>query len=321
MNNWNICGQSVQAGEKKQLMLHPAVSGYEIPATLICGIEAGQTILITAGIHSGEYPGIPAVIKLAKGIDPMQVAGRILIMHCVNTSGFKAKSPAALPEDGFNLNHDYPGDENGTTGQKIAAFFIREVFTEVDFIVDLHSGGDMEPLTPCLFFPAAAGEKVREVSLNAAKATNIPYLIASKAATGEYSYAAAMGIPGLLLERGHSNFCKKEWIEAYYEDIRLLLDHLEIYALQECPSVCDKTIYEKTIYFTADQGGLWYPEIEVDQQIAKGQLLGHLEDFFGNRVKEYYTEETGRVFYYTSGLSVNTGDPLVAYGLEKVRGE
>lgn len=316
MNNWNICGQNIQTGEKKQLMINPGVSDYEIPATFVCGKEEGQTILVTAGIHSGEYPGIPAVIRLAKEIDPDRVTGRVLFMHCVNTSGFKAKSPAALPEDGFNLNHDYPGDENGTTGQRIAAFFIRDIFPAVDFIIDLHSGGDMEPLTPCLFFPAAAGEEVRAVSLNAAKATNIPYLIASRAATGEYSYAATMGIPGLLLERGHSNFCKEQWVKAYYDDIRLLLDHLEVYVQQERPAVCAKEIYEKTVYLTADQSGLWYPEIEEDQQVAKGQLLGRLEDFFGNPVKEFYAEETGRVFYYTSGLSVNTGDPLAAYGLE-----
>ncbi|SCM81611.1 hypothetical protein KL86SPO_40095 [uncultured Sporomusa sp.] len=46
-------------------------------------------------------------------------------------------------------------------------------------------------------------------------------------------------------------------------------------------------------------------------------LLGHTEDFFGKCIREYHVEEDGTVFYYTSGLAVNPGDPLVAYGLEK----
>ena len=44
---------------------------------------------------------------------------------------------------------------------------------------------------------------MREVSLAAAKALDVPYLIASGADGGEYSYAAVYhDVPGLLLERG-----------------------------------------------------------------------------------------------------------------------
>ena len=313
---WNICGHQLQPGEKKQVALSPNVEGYEMPATLIAGKNEGKTVLITAQIHSGEYPGTPAVIHLAKELSPEKLCGNLILVHCVNTSGFWAKSSARVPEDGVNLNGDYPGDPEGTTGLRIADYFVKEIFPNIDFLCDLHSGGTMEPLTPCLFFPKA--EKVTERARAAALALDIPYPIASWNERGECGYAAFhCGVPGLLLENGHSSRCEPEWVAFYEKNLHLLLDHLGMYALEQPLSVCKKKVYEKAVYLTSDVHGLWYPEIREDMEIRKGQLLGRVEDFFGSLVKEYYADEDGRVFYYTSGLSIREGDPLVAYGLSE----
>ena len=106
---WNICGHTLQPGEKMQVYLEPNVEGYGIPTTLICGARPGKTVLVTAQIHSGEYPGTPAVIHIARDIDPGELYGNLILMHCVNVSGFWRKEPTVIPEDGFNLNGDYPG--------------------------------------------------------------------------------------------------------------------------------------------------------------------------------------------------------------------
>ena len=149
---FTICGHTLHPGEKEQTALRP-VPGYEMPATIICGANPGKTVLITAGIHAGEYPGIPAVIRTAKELNPAQVTGNILMIHCVNTSGFWARTDCLVAEDGGNLNANYPGAPDGTVSQKIADYFVKQIFPYMDFIVDLHSGSQQEPLTPCLFFP------------------------------------------------------------------------------------------------------------------------------------------------------------------------
>lgn len=336
---WKICGYELDAGEKKQAVIgidmaglphdgkvkaEPAGfardgvpgGGYEMPATLICGSRPGKTLVVTAGIHSGEYPGIPAVIRVAGEIDAAKVSGNIILIHCVNTSGFWAKVPGRVAEDGFNLNGDYPGREDGTVGERIAAYFIREIFPQADFILDLHSGGPSERMTPCLFYPMA--EKVTKAALEAAKALDIPYLLSSTATRGEYSYAANyFDVPGLLVERGGVTCCLREWSEAYYRDILLLLAHLGIYEKEGLNREnCRQTVYQRTIYLTSEETGIWYAAIEENQPVRQGQLLGRVEDFYGNLLREYLAEEDGRVFYYTSGLSVKPGDALVAYGLE-----
>lgn len=79
---------SIKPNQKKQMLVVPNVLNYQMPATLIKGKYPEKTVVITAGLHSGEYPGIPATIHVAKTIDPHQVHGTILFIHCVNTSSF-----------------------------------------------------------------------------------------------------------------------------------------------------------------------------------------------------------------------------------------
>lgn len=306
---WNI-----PLGTKKQFDIVPHVLNYKMPSTLINGYYPGKTIIITAGIHSGEYPGIGATIRLAKDIDPMKVYGRILLIHCVNTSGFWAKTSAILPEDHGNLNVIYPGNPFGSESMRIADYFVKEIFPKSDFIIDLHSGGSREPLTPCLFFPNSP--KVRDVSLAIAKATNIPYLIESSSQSGEYSYAAhVLGIPALLLERGCCQQCQEEWINDYKNDLLMILNHLNIYHSNYSQKISEQKVFRRTIYLTAQQDGLWYAYIKENQFIKKGQKLGCIQDFYGNIREEYYAQEDGIIFYYTSGLPVKKGNALVAYGL------
>lgn len=313
---WNICGQELDRGAKREVVLHPNMEEYEIPTTLICGAEPGKTLLVTAQIHAGEYNGTPAVIQAAKEIDPAKLKGNLILMHCVNTSGFWKQHWRTLPEDNFNLNSDYPGQAGGTTGEKLADWFVKEVFPKTDFILDLHGGSVNEPLTPCLFFPKA--EKVTEESLAAAKALDVPYLIASRAAGGEYSYAANYhDIPGLLLERGYGGYCKEEWIAGHKRNIYLLLRHLGMYESGEPEVDYEPKVYEKTVYLETETAGLWYPAVKENDKVKKGQLLGRLEDFFGNVIQRFYAEGDGVVFYYTGGLCVREGDSLVAYGLEE----
>ena len=158
-----------------------------------------------------------------------------------------------------------------------------------------------------------------EEALAAARALDIPWLIASTATAGQYSYAANYHkVPGLLVERGYGGFCKKEWVDAYYRDIFLLLKHLEMYGDVETEEqVCKKTVVPRTIYLTSDTKGIWHTDLHENVEVARGELLGYCTDFYGEVIKNYYAEEDGVVFYYNTGLSVEEGTALVAYGIRE----
>ncbi len=332
MENWKIFGEELAPGEMRRTTLRIPMGGlpnrgalrptedrpgdYEMPMFLFNGAREGKTALISASIHSGEYAGVPAVIRVGRELDPKKLCGRLILLPCVNTSGFWSMTPALVPENGSNLNRTYPGDAEGGVGERIKAFFVRELFPHLDFMFDLHGGSVTEKMTPLIFYPRA--EKVTKASLAAARALNVGMLVASDANNGQYSYAANfMDIPGMLLERGGGFYCDGEWQEADYKDIRLLLDHLGIYPAEKGTrdEALKRRVFLDTIYLDFDEDGLWYPAAQVDTAVKKGQLLGTLRDFFGETVKEYFAEADGHIFYQWEGLAARKGDFLIAYGV------
>ena len=98
-----ICGLEIKRGTKLRTMLPVPDTMTKIPLTVINGVEDGPTLLITAGIHGGEYPGIAAAIELGRDIEPEHVHGCLIILHPVNIQGFWARREFIVPEDGKNL--------------------------------------------------------------------------------------------------------------------------------------------------------------------------------------------------------------------------
>ncbi len=61
---------------------------------------------------------------------------------------------------------------------------------------------------------------------------------------------------------------------------------------------------------TADYQMYW----AIWESFQKGELLGTVEDVWGNRLQVCFSENDGIVLYETVGLGVREGDSLIAYG-------
>lgn len=82
----DICGLKAERGQKLQTYIPVLDSNTKIPITIINGQNDGPTLLITAGIHGGEYPGIAAAIEISQAIEPEVISGCLIIIHPVNIS-------------------------------------------------------------------------------------------------------------------------------------------------------------------------------------------------------------------------------------------
>ena len=67
---FQLGGVIVSRGEKYEGDLSLANGDIVIPGTIICGKLPGKTMLITGGVHSGEYVGIQACVELGAELLP-----------------------------------------------------------------------------------------------------------------------------------------------------------------------------------------------------------------------------------------------------------
>ena len=310
----NICGLEAGRGQKSRTFLSVPGTACHMPVTIINGQGDGPTLLITAGIHGGEYPGIAAAIELARDLEPQNISVCLIIIHPVNTPSFWARSAFIVPEDGKNLNREFPGAAGGTLSQKIAHVLSQKFFPQADFYIDLHSGDIHEELYPYVYYPGLPNEETAAAARSVAQVLDVEYMVRSTATSGAYNYAAISGLPSLLIERGGAGLCLREDIEAYKKDILNIMRQLAL--LPEPPQPRRHTPRDLTnvIYLENTDQGCWLPNFRSGAKITKGDRLGILTDLFGSTIATYQAEQDGIILYQCASLAVPAGNVLLAYG-------
>ena len=146
MEQVTIGGLTAKRGEKVNGFISVEGTRIQLPVTLICGTQEGETVLISGGVHNAEYVGIQSAIQLSHDLEPDKISGQVIIIHLMNPSGFEHRTMSLVYEDGKNLNRVFPGSMLGTTAERIAYTVEREFFPFADYYIDLHCGDGFEGL-------------------------------------------------------------------------------------------------------------------------------------------------------------------------------
>lgn len=305
----------VEKGQKTSGYIPVPQTDLSLPVTIINGKTAGKTVLITSGIHNAEYTGIQTAIELAAELQPEEINGCLILIHPVNISGFENRTMSVVAEDGKNLNRLFPGDPNGTIGDKIAHFIVTAFLSQADYYIDLHAGDGFETLTPYVYYVGAAAAMVVEQSKAMAEKINVPYMVKSFTATGgAYNYAGSCGIPAILIERGGEARWSEAEINLYKADVKNVLRSLKVLAGAVNQSAQKPVDVEDVIYEIATVAGCWYPHKKSGEGIKKGATLGVIKDYFGKILAICEAEHDGVVLYQVSSLCIIENDTLIAYG-------
>ena len=301
----------INKGEKEKFTLG------NISGTAFCGRSTGKTLVITAGVHGGEYVGIETALRLIKELEAEKLSGNIIICPVLNTDGFYDGVKQISTSDYKNLNREFPGDEKGTSTQRMAFDIEKYLYPTADFIVDLHGGDINENLIPLIFFPYGSGEYMKNYVRDIASRMSVNFRVGSYADNGLYSYAAKKNIPAMLYERGAHGIWSEADVLAEREDLYKLMEILGIVKEDYDISVNKK---QKEIvraeYVEAECDGLWYPYVKQGQRVKKGELLGVLKNIEGDELQRVEAKFDATVLYYTLSLGVRKKDALIAYGTE-----
>lgn len=305
----------VETGEKKSGYILIGNGEFELPITVLNGKKSGKTVLITAGIHGAEYVGIQSSIELAEHLKIEKIVGTIVIIKVVNRQAFEMRSGSEGFEDGVNLNRIFPGKETGSQMERLAYAIEKELFPCADFYIDLHSGDSYEQLTPYIYYAGIAETDVVEISRKMAEQADVPYMVRSGVAKGGcYNYAACLGIPSVLIERGQMGGWTKEEVHSTRRDVRNILCCLGVYLGQKDYRNCYPLEVTDVSYQAATKMGMWYPYKKPGEMIRQGEVLGVVKDYEGRVLEVSRAEYDGVILYQTGSLQVKEGGPMIAYG-------
>ncbi|EXJ77817.1 hypothetical protein A1O3_08976 [Capronia epimyces CBS 606.96] len=289
-------------------LITPLEGGPEIPyAILEGGQQGGPVLLVTAGVHGSEVSSIEAALRLMR-LDVEGLHGTLIVLPVVNITGYRSRSIYIMPEDGKNLNRQFPGRADGSASQRLA-FWISAAFPKCDAYLDLHGGDLDEDLNPFVICNSDS-----KCSRELAVALGFETIVATHAARRTASAAAGqLGIPALTLEVGHNGIWSEDTVAMHFDGVLRAMAHLGMLKFKLMPAAapCSQPKFVKLSVPIAPVDGFWYPRIAVGSQITAGDTLGEIRDAFNNVQATCTSDATGEILYLLTSLCVNAGDQLL----------
>lgn len=326
-------------------------AGTFIPMTVIHGAKHGPILAIIAGVHGSETmpilalqqvaaqsraaasaPPTPATVAPrtsasqgipAAAIDPMQLAGTVVLVHVANVPGFLSRSASISPADGKNLNHQFPGRADGTVSDRIADVLTRDVIARADFVIDVHSGDANEDLRPWTGFHAKYGSsdvigrsRAMAVAFGVNVIVEFPFSPKPDEPTRDVGATAVkMGKPSFDVEVGRLGRIEPESTATIASGLLGVLRHLQMLPGASKPAVNPWFVTERRS-LEAEQDGLFYPLVKAGAVVKAGTRIGFITDFHGARVQDVTAPEGGTVLVLVATPAINRGETLVTLAVK-----
>jgi uncharacterized protein len=296
------------------------LAGLAVPLVEATGAADGPLLTVLAGVHGCEYASIAAVRRWANSLQARDLRGRVRAVPVLNVSGFAARAPFVVPEDGKNLNRCFPGKADGTLAERLAFDVFSELITGTDALIDAHCGDLVEALQPFTLYEAGRAEgRAREL----AEAYGLPYVIRQeagpdRAVAGTTSGAAAQaGIPAITAEAGGCGLVEEHAVSLHVAGLDRVLAVLGMAGDQPGGAAEGQapTYLGRFLWLHCRQAGWWEPAVRPGDAVAEGQTIGTVSSLDGSALLETITSPAaGVVIFQTSSPAVAQDGLLLGLG-------
>lgn len=324
-SSFTFNGVDIDPGTKQHFKIN-IIAGKDstfIPVTVFNGIENGETLGITAGIHGYEYAPILGAQKLIKSIDPARLKGVVILVQVANLEGFLGRSPYLNPLDKKNLNRSFPGEEEGTITSKIAHYITENIISRADYFLDMHSGDAPEDLMKyAAYYSSSSMPEVTQKGREMAMSLGFEHIVVfdtngkaymEKDKPSLYTTAEAFkrGIPSIDIECGRLGLIENEAVSKIEDAVLNLLGYLKFTQEKPRSELLTPLIISKRIYIESGHDGFFYPQKKAGDYVIKGMKLGYVTNLFGEILVTLYAEEDGLILMILSTPPINKGEDAI----------
>ena len=280
-----------------------------IPVGVIIGARPGPQITIYGGQHGTEYDGVEAVQRLYRTLDPADVNGQIIISLVTNEESFMNWTQFASTPPGV-------------------ADMMKELAQGSQYLINCHGGELTEGMCPYVICRLLGVKDLDKKAMEMAEAFGVPHISLSQyrgdpppQPSGERpawwlwpekSIADELQIPEITPEVGQRG--SRDDNGVMHNGIVNVLKRVGILAGSPEPRAQKPKIIGERYWITATEQGIFFPEVDVCQDIVKGQRLGLVRDYFGNVLQEVIAPADAKVMNINWGMPVKKDGFLLWLG-------
>ncbi len=309
-----IGNETVIPGKSKLLKISidrlPTGTLIDIPIYVFNGKKPGPTLLVQAGLHGDEINGIEIVRRMLQDKRFSVSKGAVIAVPILNIFGFIHYS-RDVP-DGKDVNRSFPGTKTGSLASRIAFHYTSEILRQIDYAIDLHTGGGQRHN-----FPQVRYTEKDEESRELAEIFNAPFSLPSRLIRGSFrNVAFRMGKPTIVYEAGESMRFDDVAIKEGIHGILNIMRHFGMVRKPDPDHLINRPtcLLEERRWLRAHTAGMFVPEMTNGAPMKKGQRLGFITDTYTRYHKNIRAPFDGYVICINHQAVVNQGDALFHVG-------
>lgn len=290
-------------------------TGTEItmPAYVINAKTPGPTLFVSAAIHGDELNGIEIVRRLISLKTLKLSTGTLIAVPMVNVYGVLNQS-RYMP-DRRDLNRSFPGSTKGSLAARVADRFLKEIVSQCDYGIDLHTGAIHRSNLPQIRADLSDKE-----TLSLAKCFGVPVLLNANLRDGSLRQSATdSGTKILLYEAGQALRFDELSIKAGLKGILNVMSQLGM--IKKKPSrtrthkKVEPFVASNSSWVRAEESGIVRDLKQLGDSVNKGDVLANIGSPFGEINAEVIANKSGIIIGKQNIPLVQEGDAMfhIAY--------
>jgi len=290
--------------ELKHVPVTTLGNGHEltIPVHTLNG-GSGPRLGLVSGVHGDEPLAVETVRRVVGSLSDEALSGTVVAIPVANAYSHMALT-RHTPLDGVNLNRTFPGSDDGTITERIAAKLLEILTDEVDYLIDFHSGG----VLACVDYTYLGSDE------GFAKAYGADHLYRGPGYPGSLtSTLQARGVKTMVSEFGGGSARIEHYLDKGVNGARNAMRYLGILA-GEVKATPGQRIVETLEKVSPRHGGILLSEFgpeRLGETVPAGTVLGRIVSPFTFEELEVITapyQENILILTRPSYTNVSPGD-------------
>jgi predicted deacylase len=281
-----------------------------LPVAVVEGVRDGRTLYVQAASDGDELNGIGVIQRVVPQLDPAALSGTVLVVGIVNYHAFQV-AEHRNPIDDTKMNRTYPGDEGGTSSERIAAATY-DVAESADLVLDLHQGSTSRMIDE-VRVRCGRRHRLHSQCLELAKTFGCGYVLDQKGPDGQLARVAPSdGVPAVDPELGGAVGWDERSIRTGVEGVFNVLRGYDFLGGE--PDVERQTRAKGFDQYGSPVGGLVRFEPDLGDRVSANETLFEVTDPFG-APKAKITADNDGIFWRSRRLpQVATGEYVCSVG-------